>query len=76
MVTTPDKKFAVVSTVGFRQFLSVIEVASGKVVAQLDYNGRKDKTHKNLYYGLTIAPDRTLYVSNGATDQVTKFKVE
>lgn len=76
MAVTPDGKFAVVTTIGFRQFLSVIEVKTGRVVTKLDFNGREDRSRKNLYYGLAIAPDRTLYVSNGSTDQVTRFRVE
>lgn len=76
MATTPDGKYAVVTTVGFRQFLSVLDVKTGRVVSQLDFNGRADRNHKNLYYGLAMAPDRTLYVSNGATDLVGRFRVE
>lgn len=75
MVLTKDKKFAVVTTVGFRQFLSVVRTSDGKVVDQIGFNGKVGKEQDGLYYGLSWAPDGKLWVSQGCLDQVAPFRV-
>ena len=67
MVLSPDGKFVVVSTVGFREFLSVVRVADGKVVCQLDFNAEPEGVLRDgLYYGLAFArEDPEWYMGNG-----------
>ncbi|MBS1718200.1 MAG: hypothetical protein JSS72_10770 [Armatimonadetes bacterium] len=72
MVLTKDKRFAVVTTIGFREFLSVIRLSDGKITSQVDQN----KEGQGLYYGLAVDPiSGLLYVSNGAADTVSRFTI-
>lgn len=75
MVPTADKRFAVVTTIGFRQKLSCVEVATGKVVSQVDFKTSDNNPNDDgLYYGIAIHPKTgEVYVSRGAQDQVSRF---
>lgn len=77
MVATADKRFAVVTTIGFRQKLSCVEVKTGKVVSQIDYKTSKDNPEKvGLYFGIAIHPKTgDVYVSRGAQDMVTRYSL-
>ncbi len=78
MVLSPDGRFVVVTDTGFRQHLTVISTATGKVVSVLgsDYPGKPKADRLNLYYGLAFAPkadaegNYTLYVSFGSKDGI------
>lgn len=77
MVTTSDQKYAVVTTVGFRQYLSAVEVATGKVTSQIDYkNSDNNPGDDGLYYGIAIHPKTgEVYVSRGAQDKITTYSL-
>lgn len=68
---TPDGRFTIVTTCGFREFLSVISTSDGKLASQIEFNGKTGQGGSGLYYGLALAPDgKTLYVSYGSKDQI------
>lgn len=76
MILSPDGRFAVVSTMGFREYLSVISTDNGKLVSQLPFNKENgDKPRDGLYYGLSFAPNGTLFVSHGGQDLIGRFKL-
>ncbi|MCO5296638.1 MAG: hypothetical protein M9921_07260 [Fimbriimonadaceae bacterium] len=89
MALSPDGKFLVVTTAGYREFLSVIRVADGKLVSQLDFNARpQGQLRDGLYYGLAFVAELdvrwegdylaesstpVLYASRGAQDRISRF---
>ncbi|MEI8282444.1 MAG: alkaline phosphatase family protein, partial [Armatimonadota bacterium] len=77
MVLTKDKKYCVVTTSGFRQALSVINIESGAIASQFDYKTSDNNPDKDgLYFGLAVHP-RTgnIYVSRGAQDKVSSYRI-
>jgi YVTN family beta-propeller protein len=74
MVLSPDGKYVVVTNSGFRQQLSVVSVATGKVVDTVDFGGRAARN--GLYYGLAFGDDGKLYASQGAIDNVATFDLD
>src|SRR5579862_7068953 len=77
MVLSPDGKYIVVSSSGFREYLSVLSVDDGHLVSQLDFNAPLKGTpeKQTLYYGLawshTAIP--LLYVSRGDEQTVSQY---
>jgi len=77
MKVSPDGKYVIVTNSGYRQFLSVLSIADGKIVSQFEVNkeiegGRPRK--EGLYYGLDIRSNgdgtATIYASRGSQDKV------
>lgn len=74
MILSPDRKFVVVTNSGFRQQISVIDAATGRVVDKVEFGqGRGSKL--GLYYGLAFGSDGTLFASRGAEDKISTFKL-
>jgi YVTN family beta-propeller protein len=79
MALSPDGKYVVVTNVGTRQYLTVLDAKTGKRVSQVDFNGPRSETDKAtqaLYVGLAFGPwkagqDATLYVARGIEDEVS-----
>lgn len=80
MALSPDGRYVAVSTAGFREFLSVLRVADGKVVSQLDFNAKpQGRLRDGLYYGLAFSREggRTfLYASRGAQDLISRYELD
>lgn len=76
-VSTLDRKFAVISTMGFRQFLSVIEISTGKVKSQLSFGSKQKNPEKDgLYFGLAVHPKMGhVFASRGAQDRVSEYSI-
>jgi len=73
MIPLADGRHAVVSCMGFRQFLTVIRIGDGKVVGQVSIGGRGKE---GLYYGLAQNPGTgRVYASRGAQDMISSYKV-
>ena len=72
MVLSPDGKAITVTDSGYRQHLTTIDAATGKVLSDLDF-GKKSSTPKEaLYYGLAYHPTAAkLFVSRGNQDMVS-----
>lgn len=83
MALSPDGRFLVVTNSGYREFLSVVRVADGTVVSQMDFNARpQGQLRDGLYYGLAFveAPPgfgngTVLYASRGAQDRVSRYEL-
>ena len=73
MTVSPDGRFAIVTNSGFREQVSVIDMAAQKVVSKVDFNGNG----KGLYFGLACyrGIDGTTHVavSRGAEDKISLF---
>jgi YVTN family beta-propeller protein len=77
MVLTSDKQFAIVTTSGFRQALSVVSMKTGVISSQFDYkNSSNNPKNDGLYFGLAVHPRTGLiYASRGAQDMVSAYRV-
>ncbi len=76
MLLTWDGKYAVVSTIGFREHLSLVRTSDGTIADQVDYNGKKDGSTNGLYFGLAFDPKtKNLAVSEGARDRISFYDV-
>ncbi len=77
MILTNDRNYAIVTTSGFRQALSVVDVKTGTVTSQFDYKTSNDNPDKDgLYFGIAVHPKTgVVYVSRGAQDKVSSYKV-
>ena len=80
---SPDGKFLLVTTTGFRQFLSAVRVSDGRVATRIAFNGERDAANKQkdqLYYGLAFGAAKdgktTLYVSCGGLDCADVFTLD
>ncbi len=82
MAVTPDGKYLVVTDSGFRQHLTVIRTATGKVTSEAGTNESGRTGRLNLYYGIVASPtiqpgtgDYSIYVSNGSADTITRYDI-
>jgi DNA-binding beta-propeller fold protein YncE len=74
MALSDDGKWLVVTNSGFREFLSVIDTATGKVVSQLDFNGGMLSKKDSLYFGIQFAGGK-LYVSRGFQEKISEYSL-
>lgn len=76
-VVDSSGEYAIVTNIGFREYLSVIRIRTGEIVTKLDFNAEpKDVLRDGLYYGLALDPNtRRLYVSYGAKDEIGVFQL-
>ena len=71
LIASPDGKYAVASDMGFRQYLSVINTATGQLVSQVGYGAPYTSGSFGLFYGLVFNPNAnpdgtyTLYAAQG-----------
>ncbi len=85
LVASPDGKFAVSTNIGYQQYLSVINTATGALASQLDYNnglnGGLGSSDSGLYYGLVFSPvlngdgTYTLYSAQGSFSRIEILKM-
>lgn len=75
MVLSADGKYAVVSNIGYREFLTSVDVQTGKIVSQVDINGKPEKGPRyGLYYGLAVQPKTgMIFASRGAEDRIVGY---
>ncbi|RYF57360.1 MAG: hypothetical protein EOO39_35535, partial [Cytophagaceae bacterium] len=79
MILTPDRRFAMITGSGAREYITVINTANGKIVSQIGFNAaRKDlpKQKQDLYYGLVLGPvaadgSHPVYASRGSENMVS-----
>lgn len=81
MTLSPDGRWIAVASVGFRQFLTVLDAASGRVVSRQAFDRHApDGELDSINAGLAFAPDRrdpaVLYVARGPQDLVGVFEVD
>lgn len=78
LVLSPDGKYAVVSSLGTRSRLTVLDVQTGKAVSSVDFDGPAPlgtaRQREGVYYGLAFGPasdtGAMLYASRGSDDRV------
>ena len=72
LVASPDGKYAVATDLGFREYLSCVDTATGALVSQVGYSAAGVSGSFGLFYGLAFNPVRnrdgtwTLYAAQGA----------
>ena len=77
MALSKGARYAIVTTSGFRQALSVVDVNTGAISSQFDYKTSENNPNKDgLYFGIAVHP-RTgnVYVSRGAQDKVSSYSI-
>lgn len=77
MTKSPDGKFIVVTNVGYREQLSVLDAQSGRLISRREF-AKKSRTEKGLYFGLafgTVNGKTILYASQGAQDVVGLYEL-
>ncbi len=76
MIKSPDGKCAIVSDMGFNQWLSSVDVNTGAIISQLDFGQQPNDNYSpyGLYYGLAYAPGNsapyTLYAAMGENQTI------
>ncbi len=83
MLLSPDGRFIVITNTGYREYLTVMSVATGRITSRISFNAdRTDGSNKRqgLYYGLAWGPagsvSFTLYASRGAEDTVSVLTLD
>lgn len=77
MALSNDRNYAIVTTSGFRQALSVVDVKTGAVTSQFDYkNSSNNPDNDGLYFGIAVNPKTgNVFVSRGAQDKVSSYSI-
>ncbi len=76
MIKSPDGKCAIISDMGFNQWLSSVDVNTGAIISQLDFGQQPNDNYSpyGLYYGLAYAPGNsapyTLYAAMGQNQTI------
>jgi YVTN family beta-propeller protein len=77
---SPDGKFLAVTNTGFRENITIIRAADGKVASQLNFDKRARAGKQSLYIGLTFLPQAAdgyrLAASRGPEDEASIFGVD
>ncbi len=79
MALSPDGGRLLVTTAGHRQFLTVLDTSTGKILSQQGFNERVGQDRDGLYFGLawgTSGPSAgKVYAAQGALDRVSEHRV-
>jgi YVTN family beta-propeller protein len=80
MILSPDGKWIVVTDTGAREFLSVLNATSGKLVSQIPVGNGSGRNKAALYVGLAFGPTNadgslSLYASRGPEDKVALYTI-
>ncbi|MCW3053752.1 MAG: Phosphoesterase family, partial [Chthonomonadales bacterium] len=80
MILSPDGKWIVVTDTGAREFLSVLDTTSGKLVSQIEVGSGSDRSRPALYVGLAFGPtgadgNLSLYASRGPEDKIALYTI-
>ena len=80
MIKSPDGKYAIVSDMGFNQWLSSVNISTGAVISQVDFGQQPVTTSYGLYYGLAFAPGNgpnyTLYAAMGENQTIAVLNLD
>jgi len=80
MILSPDGKWIVVTDTGAREFLSILDATSGKLVSQIEVASGSGRSKPALYVGLAFGPtgadgSLSLYASRGPEDRVALYTI-
>ena len=74
MIKSPDGKCAIISDMGFNQWLTSADINTGAIISQLDFGQQPVHNSYGLYYGLAYAPGNsapyTLYAAMGENQTI------
>jgi len=83
LVLSPDGRYILVTNTGFREYLSILRSADGKLVSRLDFNkpsGVFPKKKESLYYGLAFGKTTdgvtTVYASRGGEGMISVLALD
>ncbi len=77
MMLSPDGKYVVVSDIGFREQLTLLDAVTGKVLDKVAFAGTDDrKKEVGMYFGLTFDQAGRVYVAQGQQDTISVFSTE
>ncbi|HEY3268438.1 MAG TPA: alkaline phosphatase family protein [Armatimonadota bacterium] len=77
LALSPNGRYVVVTDIGSRSQLSVLNAATGALVSQIGFNRSHEGGGKDaLYVGLAFTSDGLLYVSRGTEDKVTVYTLD
>jgi DNA-binding beta-propeller fold protein YncE len=80
IIKSPDGKYAIVSDMGFNQWLSSVDTSTGTVISQTDFGQQPVTTSYGLYYGLAFAPGNgpnyTLYAAMGDNQTIAVLNLD
>ena len=78
LVLSPDGRYVLATNTGFREYVSVLDASTGRLVSRLDFNAPSavlPKKKQALYFGLVCGPTRAgqtpLYASRGGEGLVS-----
>lgn len=80
MVLSPDGRFALCTSQGYREHLCSIRTSDGAGVSYLNFQNRKKSDDpklqsKGLYYGLAVSADGLVYAAQGAHDTIAVVRL-
>lgn len=76
LLCSPDGRYVISTTVGFRQQLSVLDAKTGALSSKHEVNEPGSRgVRPGLYYGLAFSKSK-LFASRGAMDEVAEFRLE
>jgi YVTN family beta-propeller protein len=70
---SPDGRYAVATTAGYRQGLYAIRTSDGTVGWHLDFDPSPTAPANGLYYGLCFGSDGTLFASQGMAHRIARL---
>ena len=73
-ILSPNAKYVIFTNAGFREQLSVVEAATGKLVSRVEFNGGERGDKDGLYYGLAWDGD-TLLASRGSQQKISRLSL-
>jgi DNA-binding beta-propeller fold protein YncE len=80
MIKSPDGKYGIVSDMGFNQWLSSVDMSTGKIISQVDFGQQPVSNSYGLYYGLAFAPGNsapfTLYAAMGENQTIARLSLD
>ncbi|HVZ17533.1 MAG TPA: beta-propeller fold lactonase family protein, partial [Terriglobales bacterium] len=80
MIKSPNGKFAIISDMGFNQWLSSVDVKTGAIISQVDFGQQPVSNTYGLYHGVAFAPgngpDYTVYAAMGENQTIAVLNLD
>src|SRR5579875_3985405 len=77
LAISPDGRYALCTCIGHESGLWCLRLSDGRIVSHLAFpNTSPHPSTYGLYYGLAIAPNNTLYLSEGCNSAIAAVKLK
>src|SRR5579875_161743 len=77
LAISPDGRYALCTCIGHESGLWCLRLSDGRIVSHLAFpNTSPHPSTYGLYYGLAIAPNNTLYLSEGCNSAIAEVKLK